>query len=135
MNQIIKYEEMNYDSNQHIYNYGSTNENNEDGHPADQINPNQLLLANEEVDEVRQLMLENINKLLSRGDKINSLVDQTDRLNTSSLVFQKGSADKEENVVYENKVLLSITGGVLLILYLFIGSECGFPAFSHCIRN
>ena len=106
MNQIIKYEEMNYDSNQHIYNYGSTNENNEDGHPADQINPNQLLLANEEVDEVRQLMLENINKLLSRGDKINSLVDQTDRLNTSSLVFQKGSADKEENVVYENKVFI-----------------------------
>lgn len=136
MNQIIKYEEMNYDSNQHIYNYGSTNENNEDGHPADQINPNQLLLANEEVDEVRQLMLENINKLLSRGDKINSLVDQTDRLNTSSLVFQKRAQQIKRKMWFmKTKFLLSITGGVLLILYLFIGSECGFPAFSHCIRN
>lgn len=136
MNQIIKYEEMIMIPINIYIIMAHTNENNEDGHPADQINPNQLLLANEEVDEVRQLMLENINKLLSRGDKINSLVDQTDRLNTSSLVFQKRAQQIKRKMWFmKTKFLLSITGGVLLILYLFIGSECGFPAFSHCIRN
>ncbi|EMG51129.1 hypothetical protein G210_5909 [Candida maltosa Xu316] len=49
MNQIIKYEEMNYDSNQHLYSYGATSENDD---RSEQINPNQLLLANEEVDEL-----------------------------------------------------------------------------------
>lgn len=94
MNQIIKYEEMNYDSNQHVYNYGAINNRGSDDESdgitgEDVISPNQLLLANEEADEVRQLMLDNINKVMNRGDKINLLVDQTDRLTSSSLMFQK----------------------------------------------
>ncbi|MCP8720002.1 MAG: synaptobrevin family protein [Asgard group archaeon] len=137
MNQIIKYEEMSYDSNHHLYSYGSVSEDNEEGSSShDQINPNQLLLANEEVDEVRQLMLDNINKLLSRGDKINSLVDQTDRLNTSSLVFQKRAQQIKRKMWFmKAKFILYISGGILMILYLFIGSQCGFPIFDHCIRN
>ncbi|RCK67783.1 hypothetical protein Cantr_03459 [Candida viswanathii] len=137
MNQIIKYEEMNYDSNHRLYSYGSISENNEEGPSSlDQINPNQLLLANEEVDEVRQLMLDNINKLLSRGDKINSLVDQTDRLNTSSLVFQKRAQQIQRKMWFMKvKFILYISGGVLMVLYLFVGSQCGFPIFDHCIRN
>lgn len=137
MNQIIKYEEMSYDSNHHLYSYGSTSEGNEDGGSSqDQINPNQLLLANEEVDEVRQLMLDNINKLLSRGDKINLLVDQTDRLNTSSLVFQRRAQQIKRKMWFlKTKFILYICGGVLTVLYLFIGSQCGFPIFDHCVRN
>ena len=136
MNQIIKYEEMSYDSNHHLYSYGSVSEDNEEGSSShDQINPNQLLLANEEVDEVRQLMLDNINKLLSRGDKINSLVDQTDRLNTSSLVFQKRAQQIKRKMWFmKAKFILYISGGILMILYLFIGSQCGFPIFDHCIQ-
>ncbi|KAI5951756.1 hypothetical protein KGF54_004831 [Candida jiufengensis] len=119
MNQIIKYEEMNFDSNQQNYNYGSTNDQNDTN--TSQINPNQLILANEEVGEVRQLMLENINKLLNRGDKINSLVDQTDRLNTSSSLFQKKAQQiKRRMWFHKAKFIVSIVVGILLIiLYIF----------------
>ncbi|KAM3124630.1 hypothetical protein ACQ2H7_002085 [Candidozyma auris] len=88
MTQIIKFEEMQYDSNQRMYNYGATKSNDEDN-DGGVITPNQLLLANEEVGEVRSLMLDNINKIMNRGDKISSLVDQTDRLTSSSSVFQR----------------------------------------------
>ncbi|CAI5756794.1 unnamed protein product [Candida verbasci] len=138
MNQIIKFEELNYDSNSHVYNYGSTRDGNGDdeSNVGTQINPNQLILANEEVDEVRQLMLDNINKLLSRGDKINLLVDQTDKLNTSSSVFQRKAQQIKRKMWFnKTKWLLSIIGGVLLVLYLFIASQCGFPMFDHCLRN
>ncbi|ODV79651.1 synaptobrevin-domain-containing protein [Suhomyces tanzawaensis NRRL Y-17324] len=133
MTQIIKVEEMNFDSNQSSYRYGSTDEGDD---ANDSINPNQLLLANEEVDEVRLLMLDNINKLLSRGDKINRLVDQTDRLTTSSLVFQKKAQQIKRNMwIGKTKFYLALGGGIALLFYLLLGSLCGFPLFSHCIGH
>ncbi|RLV93665.1 Vesicle-associated membrane protein [Spathaspora sp. JA1] len=126
MNQIIKYEEMNYDSNRR---YGATDEEEQDP------DPNQLLLANEEVEEVRQLMLDNINKLLSRGDKINLLVDQTDRLNTSSVMFQrKAQSINRKMWINKFKFIFMLIGGILLLIYLVIGSQCGFPLFGSCRR-
>ncbi|CAK9440434.1 uncharacterized protein LODBEIA_P45340 [Lodderomyces beijingensis] len=136
MNQIIKYEESNYNSNQQRYTYGSTNENgetNEGSSQSRQINPNQLILANEEVEEVRQLMMDNINKLLSRGDKIDSLVDQTDRLNTSSSLFQKKAQQiKRKMWFHKTKFILLLIVGGLLVLYFFAGEACGFPLFQYC---
>ena len=56
MNQIIKYEEMNYDSNQHVYNYGAINnrgsDDESDGISGEVMNTNQLLLADGKTDEV-----------------------------------------------------------------------------------
>jgi vesicle-associated membrane protein 7 len=132
MNQIIKFEEMNYDSNQHVYEYGRNSET-DPLLSSEVINPNQLLLANEEVDEVRQLMLENINKLLSRGDKINLLVDQTDRLTTSSLVFQKRAQQiKKKMWLSKWKFILLLSGVIVLIMYILVGSQCGYPIFDRC---
>jgi vesicle-associated membrane protein 7 len=132
MNQIIKFEEMNYDSNQHAYEYGRNSET-DPLLSSEVINPNQLLLANEEVDEVRQLMLENINKLLSRGDKINLLVDQTDRLTTSSLVFQKRAQQiKKKMWLSKWKFILLLSGVIVLIMYILVGSQCGYPIFDRC---
>mmetsp|Transcript_174 Transcript_174/g.196 ORF Transcript_174/g.196 Transcript_174/m.196 type:complete len:286 (+) Transcript_174:46-903(+) len=140
MNQIIKYEEMNYDSNQHLYNYGAIN-NRETGDESDGIagedviSPNQLLLANEETNEVRQLMLDNINKIMNRGDKINLLVDQTDRLTSSSLMFQKrAQLIKRKIWLSKSKFMFMIVGGIAFMIYLLIGSRCGFPGFGQCLH-
>ena len=140
MNQIIKFEEMNYDSNQRIYNYGSIGKDDhhdeESNMGSEVINPKNLVLVNEEVEEVRQLMLDNINKLMSRGDKINLLVDQTDRLTSSSLVFQKrAQLIKRRMWLSKSKFYLLLVGGIVFILYLILGSACGFPFFNHCISN
>ncbi|CAH2351667.1 hypothetical protein CLIB1423_04S03268 [[Candida] railenensis] len=146
MYQIIKFEEMNYDTNIHAYKYGAastqnqsqssryTDEESDSLFDSDVINPNQLLLANEEIDEVRQLMLDNINKVMNRGDKINNLVDQTDRLNNSSSVFQKKALTIKRKMWLNNaRFVLSLVIGAAFILYLLIATECGFPFFSKCI--
>ena len=44
-----------------------------------------------QVDETREIMVDNIDKLLERGDKIDLLVDQTDGLQQTSLHFKKES--------------------------------------------
>lgn len=141
MNQIIKFEEMHYDSNQRIYNYGSINgRGDRDGSTSpsanDVINPNQLLLANEEVEEVRNLMLDNINKLLHRGDKIHLLVDQTDRLTNSSLVFQKRAQSiKKKMWLSKTRLMIMLIAGGILLIYLLLGVECGLPFFSQCFHH
>lgn len=140
MSQIIKFEEMNYDANNLAYRYGAINSEGHDEESdtlfdAQVINPNQLLLASEEVEDVRQLMLDNINKIMNRGDKISSLVDQTDRLNNSSLVFTK-KAQLIKRKMWVSKIKFTLIVGTLVafLLYLLVGSQCGFPFFNHCIH-
>lgn len=137
MSQIIKFEEMNYDSNQRMYNYGATNQEDEEVNmDSEVINPRNLVLVNEEVEEVRQLMLDNINKLMSRGDKITLLVDQTDRLTSSSLVFQRrAQLIKRKMWLNKTKFYILLIAGVLVIIYILLGSACGYPLFNHCIHS
>lgn len=141
MTQIIKFEEMQYDTNQRMYNYGATDQSRSTSPPngsySDEvITPNQLLLANEEVGEVRSLMLDNINRIMNRGDKINLLVDQTDRLQTSSLVFQKKAQLIKRKMWFRNVKLVAILSIIFAaLIYFFVGFECGFPAFGHCIHH
>lgn len=136
MTQIIKFEEMQFDTNQRLYNYGSTDQNGNSSYSDDVITPNQLLLANEEVGEVRALMLDNINRIMNRGDKIDLLVDQTDRLQSSSHVFQKKAQSIKRKFWFQNfKFVIILSVIVALLLYMFIGFECGYPAFSHCIHR
>ena len=132
MNQIIKFEEMNYTSHLSAYSYGAVSD--EDSN-IPRITPNQLVLASEEVDDVRELMLENINKVLQRGDKIDLLVDQTDRLTSSSNVFQKRAQQIKRNMwLSKAKFSLLVAGTFTILVYLLIGAECGYPFFNSCIH-
>lgn len=139
MTQIIKFEELQYDTNLRIYNYGATNRGDDDldgfSSRSDLITPNQLVAANEEVDEVRLLMLDNINKILNRGDKINSLVDQTDRLTSSALLFQKRAQTIKRKMWWANvKLVAMISAIAVFLLYIFFGFECGYPFLQHCLH-
>jgi hypothetical protein len=42
-----------------------------------------------QIDEVKDVMLENIDRVLERGEKIELLVDKTDRLNQQAFRFEK----------------------------------------------
>lgn len=137
MTQIIKFEELQYDTNRRMYSFGAAGlgDRYSDQEPGEIITPNSLVSATEEVDEVRSLMLENINKILGRGDKISSLVDQTERLQSSSVMFQKNALAIKRQMWWSNIKFFGILGGIgLVLLYLFVGVECGYPFFSECIH-
>lgn len=139
MKQIINQEELNYERNRNMYNYGSTEEyrdNGDVGPSSNVIGPLQLLLANEEVGEVRQLMLDNISRILNRGDKISLLVDQTDRLTYSSDVFKKKAKQIRKNMWWKKtKFYFIVVSIFLFVIYILTGSMCGFPTFDHCFHS
>lgn len=88
-----------------------------------------------EIDDVRKIMTQNIDQVLARGERIDLLVDKTDRLGGSAHEFRVRSKTLRRQMWWKNiklMVLLSIV--VIFLLYLFIGFGCGLRELSLCSK-
>ncbi|KAJ3414423.1 Vesicle-associated membrane protein [Chytridiales sp. JEL 0842] len=89
-----------------------------------------------EIDQVKDVMVSNIEKVLERGERIDILVDKTDNLNQASFAFKKRSTALRRAMWWKNQKLMYSLGGLgFLIIYLCITFACGFPAFQQCTRG
>jgi len=94
---------------------------------ADNINR-----VRQQLDEVKGVMVENIEKVLERGEKIELLVDKTDKLNQQAFKFEKSSKKLKNAMWWRNlKMKLVIAFVVILVLYVIISLICGFD-FKEC---
>jgi vesicle-associated membrane protein 7 len=79
-----------------------------------------------EIAEVRAVMVENIDKVLERGDRIELLVDKTSTIQDNSFRFKKQSRRLRQAMWMENaKLLASLTGLILVLLYIIVSFFCG----------
>ncbi len=61
---------------------------------------------------LKDTMVENIDKVLERGEHIDLLVDKTDSLHESSFVFRKGAQRLKREMWWQNtKLILGMAGG------------------------
>uniref|UniRef100_K3WXG3 V-SNARE coiled-coil homology domain-containing protein n=1 Tax=Globisporangium ultimum (strain ATCC 200006 / CBS 805.95 / DAOM BR144) TaxID=431595 RepID=K3WXG3_GLOUD len=91
-----------------------------------------LTRVQQQIDDVKEVMVENIEKVLERGEIFDLLVDRTDKLNRNSVKF-KGSATRLRKAVWRRNVklwMLLVCVG-LFVIYLVISMACGFD-FSGC---
>jgi vesicle-associated membrane protein 7 len=87
-----------------------------------------------EIDSVRGIMSQNIEHLLERGERIDLLVDKTDRLGGSASEFRIRSQGLRRRMWWKNVKLMAIlTVVVIFLLYLFVGFGCGLPGWSKCV--
>ena len=54
----------------------------------DPIQINKILQVKKNLEDTKKIMLDSVDKILERGEKIEDLIDKTDQLNTSSEVFR-----------------------------------------------
>ncbi|KAJ5690840.1 synaptobrevin-domain-containing protein [Penicillium macrosclerotiorum] len=95
-----------------------------------------LATARREIDSVRDIMTENIERVLERGERIDLLVDKTDRLGGSAHDFRIRSRGLRRRMWWKNIKLMVLLGVVVVfLLYLFIGMGCGLPAWSKCVGH
>jgi len=88
-----------------------------------------------EIDDVRGIMTENIERVLERGERIDLLVDKTDRLGGSARDFRVRSRGLRRKMWWKNARLMVLLVVVcIFLLYLFIGFGCGLPAWGKCIH-
>jgi vesicle-associated membrane protein 7 len=98
-------------------------------------NPNvdKIKKVHGEVEQVKDVMALNIERVLERGERIELLVDKTDNLNQQAFAFRKRSTALRRSMWWKNTKLMILLGFVIILLiYFVVGSACGFPSWQGC---
>ncbi|CAO3618884.1 unnamed protein product [Cunninghamella blakesleeana] len=98
-------------------------------------NPNsdKLKQVHGEIEQVKDVMAHNIERVLERGERIELLVDKTDNLNQQAFAFKKRSTQLKRAMWWKNtKLMCMIALACFLITYFIAASFCGFPTFANC---
>jgi vesicle-associated membrane protein 7 len=90
--------------------YGTT------GHGRDDAITN----AKREIDDARGIMTQNIEVLLERGERIDLLVDKTDRLGGSAREFRVRSRGLKRRMWWKNVKLMTLLGLVMVLILVTI---------------
>lgn len=81
-----------------------------------------------EIDNVRGIMTENIERVLERGERIDLLVDKTDRLGGSARDFRVRSRGLRRRMWWKNvKLMVLLVVVIVFLVYLLVGFGCGLP--------
>ena len=99
-------------------------------------------MGDEELDAVqaklnatKSVMTDSIEKVLERGEKIELLVDKTDRLNQQAFKFEKTSKQLRDQMFWRKvKTYLMIAFAVALTIFIITLAACGGFRFKKC-RN
>ncbi|XP_073042525.1 vesicle-associated membrane protein 711-like [Primulina eburnea] len=88
-----------------------------------------------EMSQVRNVMIENIDKVLDRGDRLELLVDKTATMQGNTLRFRKQTRRFRRNVWWRN-VWLTVALVILLlvIVYVVMGFVCHGPTLPSCLK-
>jgi len=87
-----------------------------------------ILNVQQDIDSVKGIMTENIERVLERGERIDLLVDKTDRLGVGAHDFRMRSRGLKRQMWWKNVKLMVLLGVVVVfLLYLVVGSACGLP--------
>lgn len=99
-------------------------------------NADKLTQVSADVNEVKNIMVDNIEKVIDRGEKIDLLVDKTQNLTQRSVQF-KTSATKLKNVMWWKnlKLILIIVAVVIVLVYILVCIICGGLAWQGCIKK
>ncbi|XP_043401562.1 vesicle-associated membrane protein 7-like [Chelonia mydas] len=73
-----------------------------------------------QVDDVKNVMTQNIDKVLQREENLSELVDRTDDLQIAADTFQKNTTKISRKMWWKNAKMMIIIGVVLIIILTFI---------------
>ncbi|KAH7061997.1 vesicle-associated membrane protein-like protein [Paraphoma chrysanthemicola] len=95
-----------------------------------------LRTAQREIEGVREIMTENIERVLERGEHMSVLVDKTGRLGENARDFRVRSRTLKRRMWWKNvKLMVLLCLVVIFLIYLFVGFGCGLPAWGRCLRR
>ncbi|KAF8252315.1 synaptobrevin-domain-containing protein [Wilcoxina mikolae CBS 423.85] len=90
--------------------------------------------AQREIDSVRGIMTENIERVLERGERIDLLVDKTAGLQTGAREFRVRSRGLRRRMWWKNtKLMILLVFVCVFLMYLFVGFGCGLPGWQRCV--
>eukprot|EP00574_Skeletonema_japonicum_P002744 CAMPEP_0201713130 /NCGR_PEP_ID=MMETSP0593-20130828/43_1 /ASSEMBLY_ACC=CAM_ASM_000672 /TAXON_ID=267983 /ORGANISM="Skeletonema japonicum, Strain CCMP2506" /LENGTH=223 /DNA_ID=CAMNT_0048202211 /DNA_START=63 /DNA_END=734 /DNA_ORIENTATION=- len=95
-------------------------------------NVDSLSSVKNQIESVKENMVQNIEQVLERGEKIELLVDKTDRLNQQAFIFERSGRELKRAMWWRNArwaAFLVVAGG--FVIFFVAGLACGFD-FHRC---
>eukprot|EP00573_Skeletonema_grethae_P010343 CAMPEP_0201696392 /NCGR_PEP_ID=MMETSP0578-20130828/8067_1 /ASSEMBLY_ACC=CAM_ASM_000663 /TAXON_ID=267565 /ORGANISM="Skeletonema grethea, Strain CCMP 1804" /LENGTH=223 /DNA_ID=CAMNT_0048182383 /DNA_START=182 /DNA_END=853 /DNA_ORIENTATION=- len=95
-------------------------------------NVDSLSSVKNQIESVKENMVQNIEQVLERGEKIELLVDKTDRLNQQAFIFERSGRELKRAMWWRNArwaAFLVAAGG--FAIFFVAGLVCGFD-FHRC---
>lgn len=77
-------------------------------------NRDQLQVAHSEIAHVKQIMVENIDRLLERGERVNLLVDRTGEMSQTANIFNRQATSLQRKMWFQNIKVVAVGGGLIL---------------------
>jgi len=87
----------------------------------------------EEINQVKDVMIKNIDKVLEIGERIELLVEKSDELHQEGFRFNKKATSLKHSMWWKNaKMTCIIAAVVLVIFFIILIAACGGFSFSKC---
>uniref|UniRef100_H3CF12 Vesicle-associated membrane protein 7 n=1 Tax=Tetraodon nigroviridis TaxID=99883 RepID=H3CF12_TETNG len=88
-----------------------------------------------QVDDLKGIMVRNIDLVAQRGEKLELLIDKTDNLVDSSVTFKTTSRNLTRAMCMKNlKLTVVIVLVFLVILYIVVSAACGGLNWPSCVK-
>ncbi|KAH7659955.1 vesicle-associated membrane protein 7 [Dioscorea alata] len=88
-----------------------------------------------EMSQVRNVMIENIDKVLERGDRLELLVDKTANMQANTFRFRRQTRRFNNTVWWRNvKLRATLVLVVLIVIYVVLAFICKGVTLPSCIR-
>ncbi|PSN30380.1 Vesicle-associated membrane protein 7 [Blattella germanica] len=89
-----------------------------------------------ELDDLKNIMVKNIDNVTMRGERLELLVNKTENLSSNSVTFRKTSRNLARSMFWKNVKLYVIIGVVItVIIYIIVCTQCGGLAWQSCVGN
>ncbi|KAJ6640336.1 Vesicle-associated membrane protein 7 [Pseudolycoriella hygida] len=89
-----------------------------------------------QIDELKDIMVKNIENVTARGERVELLVNKTENLRNTSVSFRKTSRNLARAMFWKNIKLYVLVGAIVLfIIYVIISMACGGLAWQSCIHK
>lgn len=88
--------------------------------------PDRIKEVKGQVDELKGIMVKNIDQIADRGEKLELLVDKTEDLSANAVSFKKTSRNLARSLWWKNiKITIIIVVVVIIVIYFIVSAACG----------
>ena len=87
-----------------------------------------------EVQQVKEIMVANIEQIVERGERLDLLVDRSENLSNESVTFKRTSTALQRKMWWQNakmKVIMAVV--VIVIIYGIVSASCGGLLWPKCV--
>ena len=142
LNEIKRRFKTNYGDNiEHAMGYAMNSEfasvlANEMKHYSESTDIDTISKVHGELDELKNIMVKNIDNIAMRGERLELLINKTENLTNNSLAYRKTSRNLARSMFWKNVKLYVILGVIItVIIYVIVSLSCGGLLWPGCLSK